>query len=124
MSSRRRHGNPPKLMSVFEACEIASAMIRAAGFELRYQSAISETRYFGWPGREGTLRVSAHKRKRGANGLPPIIARVTFHDASEPGTVSMDEVRMDNTVANAIGRYMLRSAEPPFQTYRCMSGAW
>jgi hypothetical protein len=57
-----------------------SERLEAAGFEQRYQSSLSEARYFGWPGRPHVLRVSAHKSKKGPIGMPQVVAKITFFD--------------------------------------------
>lgn len=113
-------------VNIFEACDRAGKMLLAAGFEFRYQSNITETRYYGWPGREHNLRVSAHKSKRGPIGMPETVAKITFFDGSceTPHHIAISDERFEHMIATAIGFYMMKSNRPAVSSYRGKRGTW
>ncbi len=113
-------------INIFDACEQAAKMLLEAGFELRYQSQHSETRYFGWPGRPHTLRVSAHRGGNGPIGLTEHVAKITFFDkACEiPNHIRCSNEHIENAVCSAIGRYMIKSARPLVSRYKGKKGTW
>ena len=100
-----------KRINVFDACERAGKMLLDAGFEFRYQSKITETRYYGLPGRPHHIRVSAHKSKRGPIGMPETVAKITFHSGGceSPDCVAISDEAFEHMVAVAIGFYVLKS---------------
>lgn len=103
---------PKTKFEVYKACDRASAMLRDAGFILQYVSQKSEACYFGFPGRVGWIRVATHKQNRPPAGLTtPIISKITFNGNNRDGAnhISMGEEKFENTVALAIGRYVLKA---------------
>ena len=99
------------------ACDQAAAFVRQAGFILVWTSLKSEACYYAFPGRHGVLRIAAHpKRKDKAMALTngPTLASATFcmGAVGKDGKVSMSDLHVENTVCNAIGRYMLKSKPP------------
>ena len=115
-----------KRINIFEACDRAGKMLLDAGFEFRYQSSITETRYYGLPGRPHNLRVSAHRSKRGPIGLPETVARITFHaDGCEtPQHIAIADEAFEHMVAVAIGFYIMKSNRPMVSTWRGKKGTW
>ena len=115
-----------KRVNVFDACERAGAMLIAAGFEFRYQSQITETKYYGFPGRPHNIRVSCHKSKRGPIGLPETVAKITFH----PGGcetlhhIAISDEAFEHMVAVAVGFYMMKSTQPMVSSWRGKKGTW
>lgn len=89
-------------MTQQEAVEAAAQRLIKAGMVERYRSAFGASRYLGWPGRSGTLRISDHPGRRGREC--GIYARVTF---SEQGIVGLTDDRFLDAISAAFGRYML-----------------
>lgn len=113
-------------VNVFEACDRAASMLEMAGFELRHRSSRTESCYYGWPGRDHTIRIAAHKARHSPIGMPMVAARITFFDGSceTPHHVAISEERFEHMVATAIGIYMLKSATVPASRYRGKKGTW
>lgn len=98
-------------MRSFELCEAAVEIVISAGFELRYTSRKTEARYYGFPGRYGMLRIAAHAKWKGENGLPPIVARVTVpSDLMLENGAKMPPAKLECLVAEAMGRYLIKTA--------------
>lgn len=82
-----------------KATEDAVAILLAAGMVLR--SVHGHSRYLGWPGRSGVLRVSDHASGRD----PRIHARVTLSDP----TALPNEQKLRMLCVNALGFYLLKA---------------
>lgn len=115
-----------KRINVYDACERAGAMLLAAGFEFRYQSKITETKYYGLPGREQHLRVSCHKSKRGPIGMPETVAKITFNEGGceTPGCIAISDEAFEHMVAVAIGFYVMKSNKPAVSSWKGKRGTW
>jgi hypothetical protein len=115
-----------KRVNIFDACERAGAMLLAAGFEFRYQSKITETKYYGLPGRPHNIRVSAHKSKRGPIGLPEVVARITFHSGGceTPQHIAISDEAFEHMIAVAIGFYVSKSNRPMESSWKGKRGTW
>jgi len=115
-----------KRVNIFEACERAAQMLLDAGFEFRYQSQVTETRYYGLPGRAQNIRVSAHKSKRGPIGLPETVARITFHPGGceTANCIAISDESFEHMGAVAIGFYVMKSNGPPKSRYRGKRETW
>ena len=88
-------------------CDAAAEHLRRAGFRLVHASMRSEACYYGLPGRDGLLRVAAHRfsggeRQRTAD---PVHACLTFQANGLP----QSEEKLETMVALAVGRFVLRS---------------
>ena len=88
-------------------------MLRKAGFELRGVSSKTEAVYYGWPGKEQTIRVAWHKYKTGSYGfVGDIAAKITFSDdkmKNRPMTMRISPGTFRNLVAMRIGDYFINS---------------
>lgn len=115
-----------KRINIFEACERAGQMLIESGFEFRYQSKITETKYYGLPGRQHNIRVSAHKSKRGPIGVPETVAKITFHagGCETPQHIAISDEAFEHMVAVAIGFYMMKSTRPMVSSWRGKKGTW
>lgn len=115
-----------KLVNIFDACERAGTMLIDAGFEFRYQSNITETKYYGLLGRPHNIRVSAHKSKRGPIGLAETVARITFHagGCETPLHLAISDEAFEHMVAVAIGFYVMKSNRPMISSWRGKKGTW
>jgi len=113
-------------VNIFDACERAGAMLIAAGFEFRYQSQKTETKYYGLPGRPHNLRVSAHRSKKGPIGLAEVVARLTFHDGGceTPQHIAISDEAFEHMVAVAIGFYVIRSNREMRSSWHGKKGTW
>lgn len=98
------------VISTFEACARAADLVKSAGFELRHVSRRSEACYYGLPGRRALLRIAAHSKNDDWVGLTNVVARVTFNGTclNALGEMRLLPEKLENMVATAIGRYMLR----------------
>lgn len=97
-------------------CDRAAAMLRDAGFELRYVSMKTEACYYGLPGRTSLLRVATHGYGGGGNKrgpTTPVAAKLTFNgcQGDQPGHMRLAEQKFETMVASAIGCYMLATAK-------------
>lgn len=115
-----------KRVNIFEACERAGKMLLDAGFEFRYQSNKTETKYYGLPGRPHAIRVSAHKSKKGPIGLPEAVARLTFHSGGceMPDHIAISDEAFDHMVAVAIGFYVMKSNREMRSSWHGKRGTW
>lgn len=115
-----------KRINIFEACERAGRMLLDAGFEFRYQSQKTETKYFGLPGRSHNIRVSAHRSKHGPIGMPETVARITFHagGCETPQHIAMSDEAFEHMVAIAVGFYIIKSNRPMVSSWRGKKGTW
>lgn len=115
-----------KRINIFDACERAGQMLLAAGFEFRYQSRISETKYYGLPGRPHNLRVSAHKSKHGPTGMPETVAKITFNPGGceTPNHVAISDEAFEHMIATAIGFYVIKSNRPMRSSWHGKKGTW
>lgn len=113
-------------INIFDACARAGKMLLDAGFEFRYQSQTTETKYYGFPGRPHNIRVSAHKSKRGPIGMPETVARITFHAGAceTPHHVAISDEAFEHMVAVAVGFYMMKSTRPMVSSWRGKKGTW
>lgn len=118
--------NGKKRVNVFDACERAAAMLLAAGFEFRYQSSITETRYYGLPGRPHNIRVSAHRSKKGPIGLAETVARITFHagGCEAQNCIAISDESFEHMVAVAVGFYVLKSNGEMRSSWKGKRGTW
>lgn len=105
-----KHDRP--IRNTLDLCNEAANILKKAGFAPRLASRKSEACYYGWPGRPHLLRVAEHRRK-GREPNDMIVASVTFHGNCHdtPGTTRITEDKLLQTVAEAIGRYMIRSSD-------------
>ena len=113
-------------IDIYDACERAGKMLLEAGFEFRYQSQITETKYYGLPGRPHNIRVSAHKSKRGPIGMPETVAKITFHSGGceTLNCVAMSDEAFQHMIAVAIGFYVLKSNRPMKSSWNGKRGTW
>ena len=83
----------------------AVVRLKEAGFELAYASMKSEACYYRFPGREGAIRVAAHRYGGGADRAVtlPVLACLTFGPDMRPASPE----KLDTLVALAVGRYFL-----------------
>ena len=118
--------NGKKRVNIFDACERAGVMLLAAGFEFRYQSNKTETKYFGLPGRPYLIRISAHKSKKGPIGLAETVARITFHagGCETPQHVAISDESFEHMIAVAVGFYVLKSNKEMKSSWRGKRGTW
>lgn len=96
------------LYSPLEACDRAAELLKEAGFEFVAASMKSTSTYYKLGSRQGTLRISIHGRKKDRpsyHATGAVISAATF--PSHGGAVG--EMRVEATVATAIGIYMIRS---------------
>jgi len=96
---------------VNELCAYAIAAIKRAGFQRRSVSSRTEATYWFFPGRDGVLRISAHKHSKRDYGLDKIISKITFRGNCLAGAdilVTAIE-KVDNTICMAIGQYMIEA---------------
>jgi hypothetical protein len=108
---RPRRVHADGFLSPLEACAVAAEYVRAAGFTLVWTSSCSESCYYNFPGRIGTLRIATH-RKGGAEGRDgPTIVSVTFPEgsANQSGVMRVKPAHVENHTANAIGLYLIRA---------------
>jgi hypothetical protein len=85
-----------------------AALLKSAGFALRYVSMKSEACYYAWPGRNEVIRIATHRfgknhgRPRDINGQI-VVAKITLCGTHlmKPGQI----------VAAAIGQYFLAAAD-------------
>ena len=113
--------------NIYDACDEACEMLKAAGFELREQSRITEARYLGFPGRPHLLRVATHKQKHPPIGLSTVAAKITFATGGvidHPNMVKLNQEKLEGIVATAIGYYMLKSSVPHVSEYKGKKGTW
>ncbi len=111
---------------VYQLCERASKMLKAAGFEVVDVSRRSEAVYFHLPGRHGVLRVSAHKTRCSVIGLDSVVSKLTFcgnHHSGADILVCSDE-KIESMVWAAVGHYIMKSAEPIPSNYAGERGTW
>lgn len=114
--SRRR---PAPIIRTLDACDLAAAMLRAAGYEVAHVSLRSEATYYRLPGRAGVIRVAAHRHEKPPIGLDPVLAKITFspHKFSGPDHIGIREEAMRGRVYTAIGQHFVKSASPPPSKY-------
>lgn len=115
-----------KRVNIFEACERAGKILLAAGFEFRYQSNKTETKYYGLPGRPHLLRVSAHKSKKGPIGMAETVARLTFHagGCEIPQHIAVSDEAFEHMIAVAVGFYVLKSNSAMKSSWHGKRGTW
>jgi hypothetical protein len=96
-----------------DACRRAGEILIRAGFQLRHRSLKSEARYYGWPGRNGLLRVAAHAGKAEVIDGQLIIAKLTFTyenpKAAEKRSLLLTKDQLEAQTAAAIGRFLIAS---------------
>lgn len=115
-----------KRVNIYDACERAGMMLIAAGFEFRYQSKRTETKYYGLSGRPHNVRVSAHRSKKGPIGLAETVARITFHagGCETPQCIAISDEAFEHMVAVAVGFYMMKSNRPMNSSWYGKRGTW
>ena len=115
-----------KRVNIFDACERAGKVLLDAGFEFRYQSKITETKYYGLPGRPHNIRGSCHKSKRGPIGMPETVAKITFHagGCETPQCIAISDEAFEHMVAVAIGFYVMKSNRPMESSWNGKKGTW
>jgi len=95
------------------ACRRSGEILLQAGFVLRHASLKSEARYYGWPGRNGLLRVAAHAGKAEVIDGQLIIAKLTFvypsPKAAEKKDLLLTKDQLEAQTAAAIGRFFIAS---------------
>jgi hypothetical protein len=100
-------------MMAADACRRAGEIAVAAGFRLRHRSLKSEACYYGFPGRDGLLRVAAHAGKGDLVEGQRVIARLTFvyesAKAAEKQSLLLTRDQLEAQTAAAIGRFMIAS---------------
>jgi hypothetical protein len=113
---------PKPLRCTLELCALAGQMLREAGFVLHTASRKSTATYYRWPGRSDQLRVADHAKDKKPNGLERVVARVTFSGAhaANPGYMRISDDKVEQMVAQAIGRYFMRSTAPLAQLERAL----
>jgi hypothetical protein len=95
-----------------------AALLKSAGFALRYVSMKSEACYYAWPGRNEVIRIATHRfgknhgRPRDINGQI-VVAKITLCGTHlmKPGQMNMAESKVRMIVAAAIGQYFLAAAD-------------
>src|SRR5271165_498281 len=96
-----------------EACKRAGEILLVAGFQLRHRSLKSEACYYGWPGRNGLLRVAAHAGKAEVIDGQLIVAKLTFTYASPKAALAksllLTKDQIEAQTAAAIGRFLIAS---------------
>lgn len=100
----------------FEAQQLASDMLKHAGFTLFKVALATESCYYQHPARAGLLlRLSAHKSNKGPPiGLEAVLVNVSFTEHDERHLLTPTVVR--NRVTWAIGHYFL--ADPKVSKYK------
>lgn len=85
--------------------DYAVARLKRAGFELAYASMKSEACYYRFPGRDGVIRVAAHRYGGAADYAVtlPVFACLTFGRQMRPRS----DAALETVVALAVGRYFL-----------------
>jgi hypothetical protein len=99
----------PRCYPYSTACTMARDLVQRAGFLFLHNSANSGAAYFGWPGRFGTLRVTALPKdgppnKRVVDG-PTLVSAIFPKERTRGFTVTEIEAE----AARAIGIYMIRA---------------
>jgi len=100
--------------STLELCDKAATMVKDAGFVLFEASRGSEVCYYRWPDRPQLLRISCHSRKKMPIGIRnDVVAKITFSGncGDTPGRMRLANGKFEGMVAQAIGRYFLKSKE-------------
>jgi hypothetical protein len=104
-------------MDSAEACRRAGEIVMAAGFQLRHRSLKSEACYYGFPGRQGLLRIAAHAGKAEIIDGQLIIAKLTFTYASpkaaQQQSLLLTRDQLEAQTASAIGRFIIASSSGP-----------
>lgn len=102
---------------ILHLCAHTCELLKRIGFERVNVSMKGESVYFRWPGRNGVLRVSAHRTKAGVIGLDNIVAKITFSPdgRGHGGTLRCDTQAVQSFIWRGIGQYMVNSAtiRPP-----------
>lgn len=100
-------------LSPLEACDQAICLLKQAGFEFVKVSMKSHTAYYRFPGRYGVLRVGTHPKSNGNSRAEtgPVCGTITYSPAhaKADGKLLLSAIHVENTVANAVGRYMIKS---------------
>lgn len=95
----------------FEAQQLASEMLKSAGFTLFKASRTTESCYYHHPAREGLLlRLSTHKANKGPIGLEAVLVNVSFTEHDEKQLLTPTVVK--NRVIWGIGYYFLADPKP------------
>lgn len=98
--------------NALDACDRSAELLRSAGFERRYVSMQAESCYYGLPGYEETIRVSAHRKSKPRPGMKDTcVAKITISHMMtmyQGGTQALPDEKLYRMVAEAIGRYVLR----------------
>ena len=111
MKLRPRRVSEQGFLTAEQARDLAHRFIMQAGFELAWESQVSEARYYNFPGRVGTLRIASHK-KGGAEGRSgPTLVSATFPEGgvNNAGVTRFKDLHVENHAANAIGLYLIRA---------------
>jgi hypothetical protein len=95
----------------FTAHNLATDLLKKAGFTLYKVSRVSESCYFHHPARMGLmLRLSAHKSNKGPIGVETTLVNVSFTEHDEKHLLTQTVVK--NRVIWAIGYYFLADPKP------------
>ena len=103
--NEHRRRNPVLLEERLILMEHAARRLKESGFVLEYVSMKSEACYYRFPGRDGVLRMAAHRYSGAMDKAveSPVTACMTFG----PDTAMFSTVKMESLLASAIGRYFL-----------------
>lgn len=110
-------------MSSFDyiaALQLATELVKRAGFVLDYVSMNSESCYYRHPSlKKGRLlRISSHRSKGCVIGHGGVVSKVTCSRKN----MHLNPTSVENQVIYAIGRYFL--TEPKPSEYRGRRGTW
>ena len=96
---------------VFRLCQEAGEKLISYGFRRKVISLKTEACYYFLPGREGVLRVAAHKSKPRWNGLDNVVARLTFSGNGHRGDqwLICSPEKLETMLHIAIGQYIAKS---------------
>ena len=95
----------------FAAHNLATDLLKKAGFSLYKVSRTSESCYFHHPAREGLLlRLSTHKANKGPIGVETTLVNVSFTEHDERHLLTQTIVK--NRVIWAIGYYFIADQKP------------
>lgn len=103
----------------YQALQIASDLLKHAGFALYKPSRSTESCYYHHSARAGfLLRLSAHKANKGPIGVEPVLVNCSFTEHDEKHLLTQTVVK--NRVIWAIGYYFL--ADPKQSKYKWSEG--
>ena len=117
MAATRRKNIVRTRLTPLECSDYAALLLKKAGFVFSHAGRNGSTScYYKFPGRVGTIRIGTHRVRNPEDrhwGELNAVASVTFSHRAvrDDGTYQRSVEGMENEIAQAIGRFFIKSTE-------------